>query len=46
MGSRWWNRHLNDCSGASLVDVIYLSEVEYNYDTLIDPPSPALASDA
>ena len=46
MGSRWWNRHLNDCSGPPLVDVIYISEVEYNYDTYIDSSSPALASDA
>ncbi len=43
MGSRWWSRHLNDCSGPPLVDVIYLSGVEYNSDTLINLPSPALA---
>lgn len=28
MGSRRWDRHLDDCSGPPLVDIIYLSEVE------------------
>lgn len=41
MGGRRRDRHLNDCSGPPLVDVIYLSEVEYNCDTLIDLPTPA-----
>lgn len=43
MGSRWWNRHLNDRSGPPLVDVMYHSEVEYNSDTFIDLPSLTLA---
>jgi hypothetical protein len=46
MGSGWWDRHLDDCSGPPLVDVIYLSGVEYICDTFIDFPLPALASSA
>ena len=46
MGSRWWNRHLHDRSGPPLVDIMYHSEVEYNIDTLINLPSPALAKGA
>jgi hypothetical protein len=46
VGGGGWDRHLNNCPGPPLVDVIYLSEVEYNCDTLIDLPWPALASDS
>jgi len=42
MGSCWWDRHLDDCSGPPLIDVIYSSGVKYICDTLIGSSLPAL----
>ena len=45
MGSRWWDRHLNDCSGSPVVDVIYFPGEEYIVTRLLTSrrlPSPTL----